>query len=174
MRGAITDGVDIIERGAAAEVHIDPVRAGRARRDQRADRRHNPDADHHHVARHVLAIIEPDAGYLALPQHRMHPGRKAHVDALTAVFLGVEGGELLARHPGEQARQHLDQRDLAAELAQHRGGLEPDIAAADHHRALRPGFERGHHRIGIAFVADIEHLGQHRARHRQAARIAPA
>ena len=52
----------------------------------------------------------------------------------TNTRLRLEAASMAAAR--EQARQHLDQHDLAAELAQNGRRLQPDIAAADHHGAL--------------------------------------
>ncbi len=68
----------------------------------------------------------------------------------------VEARDGLARHPGEHPVQRLEQHDLAAELAQHRGRLEADIAAADHRDPLHLG-ELGAQPVGVGAAADRVH-----------------
>ena len=79
---------------------------------------------------------------------RLDLGAEADVDAVRAVLGLVEPRQVLAGDAREHAVEHLEQHDLAAELGQHRRRLEPDVAAADHHRAPRAGGERGRDAVG--------------------------
>ena len=161
MSGAVSDGVNVIQRGAAAEIDVDPVRPGSARSNQRRDRRYHSDADNYHVAGDFLTAVQHHPGYSAciLTQNRTHAFTQAHINALTAMFCGVEIRHFRARHARQQAGEHFHQHDLAAQFAQHCRRFQPDIAAADHDGPLCPARQRGHHRIGIALVAHIEHAG---------------
>ena len=63
----------------------------------------------------------------------------------------------MAGDPREYAVEHLHQHHLAAELGQHRGDFEPDIAAADHHRAACAGGNLGGERVAVGLVANDVH-----------------
>ena len=170
---AVADGIDIVERGAAIAVDIHPVAARRAGRDQRADRGDDPDPHDHDVAWQCFTAIGHDAGYLAvLALDLLDPGGKLEVDPLGAVFGLVKFGQFCASDARQQAVLHFEQRHFAAQLAQHRGRLQPNIAAADHHRAPRPCVEFRFQRIDIALVAYGVDAGQVRSRAAQPARIA--
>ena len=63
------------------------------------------------------------------------------VPSLKAIFWrpqqAVHLGRDLAVHPGQDAVEELDHRDLGAEAAPDRAHFEPDVAAADHRHARR-------------------------------------
>ena len=67
---------------------------------------------------------------------------------MRAMFALVKARQLLPRDPREHAVLRLQHGDMFAKLGQHRRRLQSDIAAADHHDALRGG-EFGHQHIDI-------------------------
>ncbi len=156
MGGAVADRKDVGQHRAAVFVDVDLVGARNPGGDQRADGRNDADADHHHLAGKRGAIGEAYAGdLLAVAFDRLDQRLGAQIDAVRAVLGLVERGKVFPRDPRQHARQGFEQGHLAAELGQHRRGLEPDIAAANHHHPLRPRIELGHHPVGIGEVADV-------------------
>ena len=81
----------------------------------------------------------------------------------------VEAGNLLARDSGQHPVERLDQNHRLAELAQRRGRLEADIAAADD-RQPPVRAERTANLVRIGHVAQIVDTGEIGAGHVQPAR----
>ena len=156
MARTVADGVDVIERGAADAVDVDPVRSRRARRDQRPDRRHDADPGNDYVAGDRLAAVGHHAGHAAIvAADRLDAGRQAQVDTLLAVIGSVEFRQLRTRDTCKDAVEHFDHGNVQAELAQHGRRFEPDIARADDDRAPGAGRQLALQRIDVAPRADV-------------------
>ena len=89
-------------------------------------------------------------------EHRLGP----QIHPVRAVLCLVEVGQFFAGNAGQDTGQGFEQRYLDTQLGQHRRRLKPDVAAADHHRGLCPGIERGHQPVGIGTGADCEYSGK--------------
>ena len=98
------------------------------------------------LAARVL-VEQVEAVFLALDPRRPRAERELDAALLERALERLDGvGVLLA----DQVRQHLDDRDLRAEVGEDRGELAADHAAAEHDQAL------GH-------VIDLEQLGRDQA-----------
>ena len=119
----------------------------------------------------LAAVGERGAGDAAARAGQpVEAGRLADLDAVAS----VQGAEVVGGggrgDAGEDARRRFDQHDVEALLAQHRRGLEADVAAA-HHQRPRAGRDDLGQRVGVAEVAHREHAGEAAAlRVRQASR----
>ena len=98
---------------------------------QRRDRGHDADADDRHVAWHDLAVVEanPAHAHVALQPVDLHA--EADLDAMGAVLGLVEARQRRAGDAGKDAVLRLEHGDVLAELGQHRGRFQADIAATD-------------------------------------------
>src|SRR5918995_1418951 len=140
VAGAVADSVDVVDGGAAVLVGRDPL--SRVQLDPELleaevlDLGRTPDGDEHQVGFHRLALAEVDGE------------RGARVLDLRALLLEVEGDRALAELLREllggvrvllrdQAREHLDDRDLGAEPGEDRRELAADDPAAQDDEALR-------------------------------------
>jgi hypothetical protein len=78
----------------------------------------------------------------------------AQIDAMGAMLGFEKARHRLSGHARQHPAEGFDQRDGAAELAQHGGGLEPDIAAADNDD-LPDERQLGNQPVNIGTRADI-------------------
>ena len=155
MGRAVSDGIDIGQRSAALAIDQHAVATFRARRAQRLHARDDADADDHQIGRQHCAVGHLHAGNLAAFTHQAidrDPG--AQIDAVRAVVGFIERRERFTRHARQHARKGFEQGDVAIELGQNGRRLEPDIAAADHHSALRAGIELAHQPVDVFAGAD--------------------
>ena len=119
-----------------------------------ADARYDADADDGDVAGNAFPVVEHRRVHpVELSFEADEPRREPYVHALARVLLGIEAREVFSRHPRKQAVEHFNHRNPAAQLAQHRGRFEADIAAAHHHHVARAAFEFGHQPVDIGLVA---------------------
>src|SRR6185437_5073971 len=92
------------------------------------------------VARAALRRLERERHSVLAALRRRHLGAKPEGEALLRQH-ALQVLRQLAIHAGDDAVEELDDRDRAAEATPDRTHLEADIAAADHHQALRYGGE---------------------------------
>ena len=104
--------------------------------------------------------------HAAIAFERRDGGIGHDLDAVPGMLGGKEGGHRRRHDPVHHALQRFDHDDCAAELAQARGDLEADVAAADDHR-LRAGQDGGLDPIRIGKRAQIQRPAQIDARHAQ-------
>ena len=102
------------------------------------------DRDHHGVDGELLAVVEvttvpwPDGIRGVALEPRRPPSRRCPASGRS----GPPTSTTSSSHPAEDARERLEDGDRGAEVAEHRGELAADGAAADHRhrrRAARRG-----------------------------------
>ncbi len=166
--GAFADGVDARVIGLQGVVHHDAAAAVQA--GGLGQRRVGPDARGHHdqVGRNAVAVLEPhraDAARFAA--HQFGGLLLQHEPEALGLERGLEhagGGpvELPFHQPGHE----MHHRHLHAAQPQAVGRLQPEQAAADHHRVFvaRGGIDHG---LGVGDVAVADHPRQVLAGNRQ-------
>ena len=106
----------------SAGVDHDPVADLQARRLGQLGVRSDPDADDDRVGRDVAAVGQPDAGDPAVRGGDLaHLHAEPQVDAVLAVQVGEDPGDLGAEHPQQRQLGRLEHGDLDAGRAG-RGG----------------------------------------------------
>ena len=144
----------VADADAAAAVMV-AQQAGRAR--QRGVRT-NAGGHHHQIGRNLAAVLQPQrthpAGLAVFGIAQQGLGlrlqRKAQAAGLQRLLQQPAGGrvELAVEQPGAQ----MHHGDLHAAQLQAVGGLQPEQAAADHHR-MAAGARRLDHGLGVGDVA---------------------
>ena len=95
----------------------------------------------------ALGAVDADGDLVAALGEADALGVQADIDAFALEDLLDRGGDILV-FARDQARRHFDDRDLAAEAAEHLGEFEADIAAADDHQMPRQEIDLHHRAVG--------------------------
>ena len=173
MCRAVADGVDVVERRTAERIDIDAARSCRSCSDQGSDGGNDADAGDDDVAGDLLAAIGQSSADPAIcPFDCLDPGGQPQVDTLFAVVGGIEIRKFGARDPCEDPVLHFHHGNFAAQLAQHRSRLEPDIAGADYDSPFCASGQFFLQRIDIAPRSHIVNTAQIAARAGQPSGIA--
>src|SRR3546814_4388241 len=120
MRCAVADRIDVGQARLAERVDAYAVGAIGARRDQRLDRRNDADADDDEIGRNDLAVRQAHAGDMRVALDRIDADAEPEVDAVIAMLLFIEAGQIRARAARENAVAGFPSHDLLARLGAHR------------------------------------------------------
>ncbi len=167
--GDVAGGVDVRVGGTQLRVDDDAVAGLQAGHLGELAVGRDPDADDDRVGLDTAAVGQPRAAGPAAGSGDLRDlDAEAQVDAVVAVQVGEDLGDLAAEHAQQRELGRLQQCHLDAGRPRGSGALQADPASSDHRDPGR-SLEGGLDLVAVGDPAQVQHTAQVSARHRQAA-----